>query len=131
MKSVKVPFPTIDLGLLPVALVSNILGCKLTPGIVRFSSANQDHAFGRHQEFLSCLPHVVATVLYPEYVGQSPHHPWNSRWSVLSGEPKSTHVLVAVTLETVDDHYMVQSIYPIGYGIVRRRLRKGHLFQVE
>jgi hypothetical protein len=127
-------FPAIDLGPLPVELVSSFLRRTLAPGVIHFSSANQDHAFARHgQEFLSCLPHVGAAVLDPEYIGQGPDHPQEFEMvRAISGLSEiGGHVLVALTLEIgAEGRYMIQSVYPINRGTVFRRIRKRHLFRV-
>jgi hypothetical protein len=124
-------FPAIDLGPLPVELINAILRCALGPGIVHFSAANQDHAFERHrEEFLTCLPYVAATVLDPEYIGQSPRHSEGFELVRSVGPEPPGHILVALTMQTDGGRYMVQSVYPIGSATVRRRLRTGHLFRV-
>jgi hypothetical protein len=42
-----------------------------------------------------------------------------------------THVLVALSLNLdISGRYLIQSVYPIGYATVRRRLRTGHLIYV-
>ena len=125
-------FPALDLGPLPAELVGRMLHCELIAGVVHFSAANQDHAFARHgEEFRRCLPHVEATIIAPDYIGQSPHHPVEFEM-VRAMAGNSVFTLVAVTLG-VDDvgRYSIQSVYPIGRGIVERRLRKRHLFRVE
>jgi hypothetical protein len=127
-------FPAIDLGPLPVKLVNAVLRCALAPGLVHFSSANQDHAFERHPEdFLNCLPHVSVTVLYPEYIGQSPGHPdgFEMVRGITGLSKTGDYLLVALTLE-IDEgwRYMVQSVYPINSGTVFGRVRKLRLFKV-
>jgi hypothetical protein len=132
----KILFPALDLGPLPVELVGEyLLQRHLVPGIGFFSAANQDHAFERHgPQFLKCVPHLAATVLYPHYIGQSPLHPLEFEMVRLTsaklGLPQ-IYVLVAVTLD-IDGlgRYAIQSVYPIGRGTVERRVRKRHLFPV-
>src|SRR5579863_2501889 len=91
-------FPALDLGPLPVGLVSRILQCALAPGMVHFSAANQDHAFERHgDEFLACRPHVAAAIIAPHYIGQSPRH--LDGFEMIREAPNiSRHVLVAMPL---------------------------------
>jgi hypothetical protein len=134
MARIKSRFHACDLGPLPVEIVGRLLRCTLAPGIVHFSTANQDHAFERHgAEYLACFPHIAVTVLAPEYIGQSPHHSEGFEM-VRAIEELSDFggsVLVALTLE-IDEaqRYMVQSVYPINRSAVFRRLRKGYLFPV-
>ena len=128
----KIRFPSLDLALLPVELVCCLLQCSLRAGILHFSAANQDHAFDRHGSgFLACLPHVVATIADPHFIGQSPHHPTEFEMVRATCDDAHMHVLVAVAFGA--DHtyrYAVRSVYPIGYATVSRRLRKKHLFRV-
>jgi hypothetical protein len=125
-------FSALDLGPLPVDLVSYILRRPLMVGIMHFSAANQDHAFERHgAEFLACLPHVAATIIAPDHIGQSPRHP-NGFEMVRAVEQRGPHVLVAVSLDLdIAGRYPIQSVYPIGYETVRTRLRKRHLVCVS
>lgn len=103
--------------------------------MVHFSAANQVHAYERHDaEFLGCLPHAAATIIAPDFIGQSPHHPEGFELVRAVGEVSTLggHILIALTL-AIDDQarYAVQSVYPIGRGVIERRLRKRHLFRVE
>lgn len=128
-------FLAFDLGPLPVDLVNDILRCTLLPGVVHFSAANQDHAYERHgEQFVSCFPHIAATIAAPQFIGQSPHHSDGFEMvresSGLVGV--GGHVLVALTIFPSDGgRYPIASVYPIGRGVVYRRLRKGHLFRVQ
>lgn len=101
---------------------------------MHFSAANQDHAFERHgAEFLACLPQVEATITVPEYIGQSPRHPSGFEMvrAIEGHSGPGTYLLVAVSLNfDVVGRYPIQSVYPIAYATVRRRLRKGHLVRV-
>jgi len=115
--------------------VSYVLRRSLAAGILHFSAANQDHAFGRHgEEFLACLPHVAATIITPHHIGQSPRHPngFEIVRATDGASGRGTHVLVAVSLELdCDGRYPIQSVYLIGRDTVSRRLRKGHFVRVS
>lgn len=129
-------FPALDLGPLPVEVVNRVLRCDLPPGIVHFSAANQDHAFEQHgDDFLSCQPHIEATVLNPDYIGQGPQYVTKGFEMVrdLNQMPRGgNHILVALTLQPDNlGRYLVQSVYQIAYGTVRTRMKRDRLFRVR
>ena len=134
MARIKSRFHAVDLGPLPVEIVGSVLRLNLVRGIVHFSAANQEHAFRRHGEnFLACLPHVTATILAPEYIGQSTLYPKGFEMVRATDDLSDIggYILVAMTLEIDEvERYIVQSVYPIDRGAVFRRLRKDHLFSV-
>ena len=128
-------FSALDLGPLPIELVGYALERKLPRGNVHFSAVSQDHAFERHgAEFLVCFPHVAATIITPDHIGQSPRHAEGFEMLRALDEISGygAHVLVAISLDLDDaGRYAIQSVYPIGYAAVRRRLRKGYLATVS